>query len=740
MNSNRTGGGGGGRGGYRKDGAVRKDYRKKDTYHKDDTRGDDRRNDRYGKDDSVRKEYRKDTYHKDDKRGDDHRKDRYGKDDSVRKEYRKDNTYHKDDTRGDDRRKDQYGKDDSARKEYRNDTYRKDDTRRDDRRKDQYGKDDSARKEYRNDTYRKDDTRRDDRRKDQYSKDRYGKDDSARKEYRKKDTYHKDDARRDDHRKDQYSKDRYGKDESVRKEYRKKDTYHKDDTRGDDRRKDQYGKDDSARKEYRNDMYRKDDTRRDDHRKDRFRKDDKRGDDRRKDRSGKGHYRKDDTRKPDSSVGTRQLVQRILTDFDSDPGDPERIADRILARRHIEHRDRRFVFELVYGVLRNRIYLDYVINTFIEDGREPPSDALRRILEIGAYQILFLDRVPDHAAVNEAVNLAKNDLHTAPGAGFVNAVLRKVINNKFGIALPDSQTDLSGRLSIEFSHPKWMVERWLARYGLSDTKKILAFNNERPAVYLRRKMRDISRPQFEFDMRTLCEAGGGYLNLYYKMKKPLEPENLRILQDGFCSVQAPSSGWVVALLGLRGGERVLDMCSAPGGKATLIAEIVDPGVVVACDRGRWKMKMTVEAVAAQNLGNVYPVVCDSIDPPFFGTFDKVLLDAPCSGSGVLQRHPDGRVVRTAEDIDSRVLLQRELLDSAAKLVVSGGVLVYSTCSLESEENEHQVEWFLNEHPEFKLDHPPDVIPAMYIDDADCLRITPYKHNMDGMFGARFKKG
>ncbi|GBU22955.1 16S ribosomal RNA methyltransferase RsmB [Fibrobacteres bacterium R8-0-B4] len=349
--------------------------------------------------------------------------------------------------------------------------------------------------------------------------------------------------------------------------------------------------------------------------------------------------------------------------------------------------------------------------------------------------------MPDHAAVNEAVNLAKRDPNTALGAGFINAVLRNVIKNKFAIELPDSQTDLAGRLSIEYSHPKWMAERWLARYGLGDTKRILEFNNERPAVYLRRKMRDISRPQFEFDMRTLCEAGCGYLNLYYKMKKPLEPENLRMLQDGFCSVQAPSSGWVVAMLGLRDGERVLDMCCAPGGKTTLIAELVgDSGFVAACDKGRWKMKTAREAFDAQDLENIYPIVCDSIDPPFFGTFDKVLLDAPCSGSGVLQRHPDGRFVRTPEDIDSRVLLQRELLESAAKLVDSDGILVYSTCSLESEENEHQVEWFLNEHPDFKLDLPPENIPAMYIDEDNCLRITPHKHNMDGMFGARFKKG
>jgi len=717
MNSNRSGGGG--RGGHRKDGAVRKEYRK-DTRHKGDARRSEHRSserygkDTYRKDDSGRKEYRKDTYRKDDAGGDDHRKDRYGRGDSVRKEYHKDT----------------YRKDDSGRKEYRKDTYRKDDTGGDDHRKDRYGRGDSGRKEYHKDTYRKDDSGR-----KEYRKDTYHKDDSVRKEYHK-DTYRKDDSGRKEYRKDTYHKD-----DSGRKEYRK-DTYRKDDSVRKEYRKDTYHKDDSGRKEYRKDTYHKDDTRRSDrggdrqYGKDRYRKDDARGDNRRKDR-----HRRDDTRgKPDSSVGTRQLVQRILADFDGNPGDPERIADRILARRYIEHRDRRFVFELVYGVLRNRIYLDYVIDTFISDEREPMSDALRRILEIGAYQILFLDRVPDHAAVNETVNLAKRDPSTAPGAGFINAVLRKVISNKFDIKLPDSQTDLSGRLSIEFSHPKWMVERWLARYGLGDTKKILAFNNERPAVYLRRKMRDISRPQFEFDMRTLCEAGSGYLNLYYKMKKPLEPENLRILQDGFCSVQAPSSGWVVAMLGLRDGERALDMCSAPGGKTTLMAELVgDSGSVVACDKGRWKMKTVAEAVAAQGIGNILPLVCDSVEPPFFGTFDKVLLDAPCSGSGVLQRHPDGRFVRTAEDIDSRVLLQRGLLDSAAKLVGDGGILVYSTCSLEPEENEHQVERFLNAHPEFKLDHPPDVIPAMYIDDADCLRITPYKHGMDGMFGARFKK-
>jgi 16S rRNA (cytosine967-C5)-methyltransferase len=545
--------------------------------------------------------------------------------------------------------------------------------------------------------------------------------DNKRKDYHKKDAYRKEDAGGGAHRKSPYDKDRYRKDDTRKTDYRKEDAG------GDAHRKSPYGKD----------RYRKDDTRKTD-----YRKEDAGRDGRRKEHAGGKNYRRDDTRRRgEPQVSVRQIILKILSEFDSSPGDPERIADRILSRRRIEHRDRRFVFEIVYGVLRNRIYLDYVIDRFISGEREPMPEALRRILEMGVYQILFLDRVPDHAAVNESVDLAKLDPNTARASGFINAVLRNVIKGKFAIALPDSQADLCGRLSVEFSHPRWMVERWLARYGLGDTKKILEFNNERPAIYLRRRMRDISRRQFEFDMRTLCEAGCGYLGLYYKMKKPLEPESLRILRDGFCSVQSPSCGWVVAMLGLRDGERALDVCSAPGGKATLMAELVgESGVVVAADLGRWKMKLLAEAVEAQGLRNVRPVVCDGLLPPFAGPFDKVLLDAPCTGSGVLQRHPDGRFVRTAADVENMASLQAELLDSAAKSVGAGGVLVYSTCSLEPEENERQVERFLAGHPEFRLEPPPEVVPAVYVDDSDCLRITPYKHRMDGMFGARFRKG
>lgn len=436
-------------------------------------------------------------------------------------------------------------------------------------------------------------------------------------------------------------------------------------------------------------------------------------------------------------MNTRWIVLNILSDFDKNPGDLERLTDRAINKR-IEHRDRRFIFELVFGIVRNRTYIDYCINKFLTG--EKKLDTLRRILQIGVYQILFMDRVPDHAAVNESVKLAKQNRKSAGASGVVNAVLRNIIKNKHKITLPDSQKDLLERLSVEFSHPRWMIQRWLKNFGLAKTKKILSFNNQRPSIFLRRRIRNISRQQFESDVRTICEPAGGYLNLFYKMKKPLDPENIRLLQHGYCTVQAPSSGWVVAIMDVKKSDHILDICSAPGGKTTLMAEIAgDTGTVVACDFKLARLQKVVQTTQLMNLGNVYSLVCDGANPPFTGHFDKLLLDAPCSGTGVLNRHPDGRWVRTPEDIGQILQVQRKLLSSAADLIGPDGILVYSTCSLEPEENEKQIEWFLKEYPQFRVDQSPEVIPGKFIDNDGFLRITPFEHNMDGMFGVRLIK-
>lgn len=439
-------------------------------------------------------------------------------------------------------------------------------------------------------------------------------------------------------------------------------------------------------------------------------------------------------------LNPRQVILDVLSTFDSKPSDPENLIDTALRAKNIDHRDRRFIFEIVYGVIRRRMTLDYIIDKYISDEPIRKEDQLYRVLRMGIYQLSFMDRVPDHAAVNETVKLVKQDPKIGRFTSLANAVMRNFINANKAITLPDSQSNLAYRLSIEYSHPEFFVKRWIKNYGLAKTKQLLSFNNVKPAIFLRRKLRDFSRQQFESDMRTLCEPSSGYMNLYYKLKKSLLPENIRLIQDGLCTVQAPSSGWVVAMMNINKGEKLLDMCSAPGGKTSLMSELTDgEGAVCAGDVKFNRLLKVVEAKQQMQLDNVFPLLADGNYLPFNGYFDKVLLDAPCTGTGVFNHHPEARWIRTEEDIAKMSGIQQQLLQSASKVVHSGGTIVYSTCSLEPEENENQIKNFLSENPSFVLDAPPPVIPGTYIDNDGFLRITPFEHSMDGIFAARLRK-
>jgi len=407
----------------------------------------------------------------------------------------------------------------------------------------------------------------------------------------------------------------------------------------------------------------------------------------------------------------------------------------------VDRRDSRFVFEVVNGILRHRIRLDYTIRHYLADKELAGHSEFMRQLELGVYQLLYLDRVPDHAAVYETVNLVKEHPYTARFAPVANALLRAVINTRGQVPLPDPQQDLALRLSVEFSHPRWMVTRWLEALGLAATRSLLAFNNEVPGTYLRRRLRGLSRQQFESDCRGLCDAVPGPNDLYYRFtRKGMTVDELRLFQLGACTVQAPSAGWVVAMMEPRAGGRILDLCAAPGGKTALLAEYAgEEGSVCACDISLSRLRRAMENASRMGLANIYPVVCDGRKLPFAGMFDALLLDAPCTGTGVLQRHPDARSLRTEEDLAHIVGVQDSLLDAAAGLVDNGGLVVYATCSLEPEENEQRVKAFLARHPEFRSERPPRAIPARYVDLDGFLRVTPWEHAMDGAFAARLRK-
>jgi len=439
-------------------------------------------------------------------------------------------------------------------------------------------------------------------------------------------------------------------------------------------------------------------------------------------------------------MNSRKTVFTILNEIEQKDNAVESVVDQVLNDAELDRRDRRLVYEIVMGVIRQRGAIDYLIDHFLSDVRYRENSELRSILRIGFYQILYLDRIPDHAAVNESVTLAKSRRSTRDISGVVNAVLRNLIKQKGRLPQPSELESLSRRLSVKYSHPEWMIERWLSNIGLARTKKLLEFNNTRPSVFLRRKIRGMSRQQFDSDARGLCDAGMGFMNLYYRLKKPFDPETLELFRDGACTVQAPSSGWVVAVLEVQKNDRICDLAAAPGGKTSLISELVsDGGAVAACDIRFSRLMMIRETADRMRLGNIYEVLCDGAHSPFAGKFDKVLLDAPCTSTGIMHRHPEIRWRRTPDDIEMCAAKQAELLDSASRLVVRGGTLVFSVCSLEPEEGPAQVRSFLERHPYFRLVPPPGSIPKMYIDDNDCLSISPYKHGMDGMFAARFER-
>ncbi len=439
----------------------------------------------------------------------------------------------------------------------------------------------------------------------------------------------------------------------------------------------------------------------------------------------------------------RQCVLTILEDFDKGSAALETVIDRTFTSFMLDRRDRRLAFEITYGVMRFKLTLDYTLKHFLREKCFEQNDRLMDILRIGMYQIVYLDKIPDYAAVNESVQLAKMHKNTRHLSSVVNAVLRKIITQRKRLPKPSNTLALLDRLSITYSHPQWLIKRWLERFGLSNTKKLLAFNNRRPDIFFRRKVKGLSRQQFESDIRAICDissSGGSYKNLYYRLKKTLMPDQVDLFREGYCTVQAESSGWVVALLDIQMGEKLLDVCSAPGGKMSLLSELSGAqGAVCAGDLQFSRMMKVQETIFRMQLTNVFSVVCDGAHLPFTGYFDKVLLDAPCSGTGVMHRHPEARWIRSERDIKQSVIVQRNLLDGVASFVVPGGILVYATCSLEPEENQLQVKAFLERHPEFIPERPFDPVKETFIDNEGYLHITPHAHSMDGMFAARMRK-
>jgi 16S rRNA (cytosine967-C5)-methyltransferase len=406
-------------------------------------------------------------------------------------------------------------------------------------------------------------------------------------------------------------------------------------------------------------------------------------------------------------------------------------------------RDQALAADIATGVQRWRAALDYLIATFAKRplGRLDPE--VIDILRLSIYQLLHLTRVPVSAVVDDAVDLARRARKTS-AAGFVNAVLRSVSRGRSNLPLPPRPADAESAdalayLTITLSHPRWLVSRWLDRYGFDATERWLTFNNTPAPLTLRANRLKTSADALaaRLDDEGVQVSRGRFSPDAFIVQEGFALRTTAAAEGAFL-VQDEASQLVALLAGEHPGRYVLDACASPGGKTTALAAAMGGGLLVACDvRGR-RVDLLRRTVAGSGAGNVRIVQADVLQPlPFRPLFDAVLVDAPCSGLGTLRRDPDIRWRRREEDLPALAAAQRTMLANAADRVKAGGRLIYATCSSEPEENDDVVEAFLRERPEFAAVDARSLgpMPEEVVDARGRFRTLPHVHGLDAFFGA-----
>jgi 16S rRNA (cytosine967-C5)-methyltransferase len=411
------------------------------------------------------------------------------------------------------------------------------------------------------------------------------------------------------------------------------------------------------------------------------------------------------------------------------------LADRALenATRDLEPRDRAWTAELVLGTFRLRGRLDWLLAPRVKGGLGRLDADVLDVLRLGAYQLLEMGSVPAYAAVSQSVDLVRTTSSPA-ASGLVNGVLQ-ALRRAGTIEAPDFAADPIEYVGGWESHPRWLAERWVARFGADEARALAEADNLRPGLYVRPLGMSAEAAASELARRGIPAE-----------LVDLSPDSVRILPPATAAdvlaaipavVQDPAATLVVRYAAVPAGATVLDLCAAPGGKALGLSE--SAAQVAAADlswRRMRRMRQNTSRLGREH--RVAAVVADARTPPFRPA-DAVLLDAPCTGTGTFRRHPDGRWRVGLNDLDGLVALQTELLDAAAAHVKPGGLLIYSTCSLEPEENEVQTDAFLAAHPEFTAEPAPGAVDASLLDGAGRLMVLPHRHGFDGAFAVRMRR-
>jgi 16S rRNA (cytosine967-C5)-methyltransferase len=446
-------------------------------------------------------------------------------------------------------------------------------------------------------------------------------------------------------------------------------------------------------------------------------------------------------------ASVRRVACEILLKVDTKKSYADSLLDQALKTESLTERDRSLLTELVYGTLRWRGKIDAQLSHHLRRSLEQTDSGLRNLLRLTCYQLVFLDRIPDYAAVNEAVALAKTR-GGAKAAGFVNGVLRSFLRQANHNNAPNSEDLSLEALAIEYSHPPWLAQRWSEEFGVVSARELMRANNERSPLVLRVNSLQCDREELlqRFTTAGLDAVAGNFSPQAISVQSAGAVENLPGFSAGLFQVQGEASQLVAFLLSPLPGERILDACAAPGGKSTHVAELMkDQGELVAIDKsapGIERIRQNISRLGLKSLRLVCADIGEKLPTLTAGSFDRVLVDAPCSGLGTLRSHPEIKWQRNESDIQRLSHLQAKILRRVVAYLKPGGVLVYATCTLSHAENEQNIEFFLAEHPEFELQEAARYLPiqARRMVRGKFYQALPQRDHTDGFFAARMRKG
>lgn len=436
----------------------------------------------------------------------------------------------------------------------------------------------------------------------------------------------------------------------------------------------------------------------------------------------------------------REIGFKVLYDIEKNNNYSNISINKHFKDLDIKDIDRGLATELIYGVIENKYYLDYIINKLSKIKTKKMSAYVKILLRMGIYQILFLDSVSDYAAVNETVNLVKK--YDKRSSGFVNAVLRNVIRGKDNIKTIEEKDKLK-YLSIKYSYNPWIIKNCIEKFGIEFTEDLLEANSEKPSIYIRVNTlkidRDTLMKQLE-DLDVKCYKVSG-IEEAIRVENLKNIENNKLFKEGLFTIQDISSMLVGKVINPSENSKVIDVCSAPGGKSTHLATLMkNTGNVVSRDIFEHKLKLIKSSVDRLGLKNIEVEKFDAtrLDNNSIEKFDYVLADVPCSGMGIIRRKPEIKY-KEEKEIKDITIIQKKILDNASRYVKIGGIIVYSTCTIFDTENIDIVKKFIEENENFELVKIDEVNVDLENQEKGYLKIYPNIHGMDGFFIAKLKR-